>query len=240
MFDALAHLHRHNVIHRDVSPDNIMVRADGSPVLLDLGSARLVVGGMTQALTTVLKPGYAPIEQYVDDGTMTQGPWTDVYGLGATLYYLLVGSAPPQSIARMISDPLKSIEEKSRIVVPPQVYAATLKALAVRAEQRFQSIEAFRDALGRDPLPAPTAGILNVVPSAGMPLAPSPVTGPRHEPRTAPSRASERVITVAPLPQARTTICSPRRSFCRRIRPRPRPQSRRTPRRRRSARPKPR
>ncbi len=148
VFDALSLLHQQNVIHRDVSPDNIMLREDGSPVLLDLGSARLVVGGMTQALTTVLKPGYAPIEQYVDDGTMTQGPWTDVYGLGATLYYLLTGTPPPQSIARMINDPLQSIAEKSHVSVPPEVFDATLKALAVRAENRFQSIEDFRAALG--------------------------------------------------------------------------------------------
>lgn len=80
IFDALTLLHAQNVIHRDVSPDNILMRGNGAPVLLDLGAARLVVGGMTQALTTILKPGYAPIEQYVDDGTMRQGPWTDVYG----------------------------------------------------------------------------------------------------------------------------------------------------------------
>ena len=82
VFDALTLLHAQNVIHRDVSPDNILMRENGAPVLLDLGAARLVIGGMTQALTTVLKPGYAPIEQYVDDGTMQQGPWTDVLWSG--------------------------------------------------------------------------------------------------------------------------------------------------------------
>jgi non-specific serine/threonine protein kinase len=211
VFDALSLLHQQNVIHRDVSPDNIMLREDGSPVLLDLGSARLVVGGMTQALTTVLKPGYAPIEQYVDDGTMTQGPWTDVYGLGATLYYLLVGSAPPQSIARMITDPLKSIEEKSRVVVPPQVYAATLKALSVRAENRFQTVDEFREALGWEQphsrtvstihIAAPTPGRPANIPITGQALPPptTPAAPPRTAPATAP-RTAPSAPPAAPLP----------------------------------------
>ncbi|MCX8098515.1 MAG: protein kinase [Casimicrobiaceae bacterium] len=192
VFDALELLHAQNVIHRDVSPDNIMLREDGYPVLLDLGSARLVVGGMTQALTTVLKPGYAPIEQYVDDGTMSQGPWTDVYGLGATLYYLLVGSAPPQSIARMISDPLRSISDKARVPVPERIYAATLKALAVRPEHRFQTVADFREALGwNDPLAQPASISRLCIDPPARP-AKLPVTGPppREATQTRPSFAS--------------------------------------------------
>ena len=73
VFEAVAELHAHRVIHRDVSPDNILVMANGATVLLDLGAARQVLGGMTQALTTILKPGFAPIEQYVEDGSMEQG-----------------------------------------------------------------------------------------------------------------------------------------------------------------------
>jgi len=148
VFDALSLLHAQNVIHRDVSPDNILLRGNGAPVLLDLGAARLVIGGMTQALTTVLKPGYAPIEQYVDDGTMHQGPWTDVYGLGAVLYYLLVGTPPPQAVARMITDPLKDLAGKATVEVPQHFLDAVVKALAVRPENRYQSIEELRDALG--------------------------------------------------------------------------------------------
>ena len=66
VFEAVAELHAHRVIHRDISPDNILVMANGATVLLDLGAARQVLGGMTQALTTILKPGFAPIEQYVE------------------------------------------------------------------------------------------------------------------------------------------------------------------------------
>lgn len=155
VFDALSLLHAQNVIHRDVSPDNILMRGSGTPVLLDLGAARLVIGGMTQALTTILKPGYAPIEQYVDDGTMPQGPWTDVYGLGAVLYYILTGVAPPQAVARMINDPLRNIANVVRVPVPEAFLEAVVKSLAVRPENRFQSVDDLRDALGwADPLPA--------------------------------------------------------------------------------------
>ena len=155
VFDALSLLHAQNVIHRDVSPDNILMRGSGGPVLLDLGAARQVIGGMTQALTTILKPGYAPIEQYVDDGTMHQGPWTDVYGLGAVLYYLLTGVAPPQAVARMITDPIHNMASKLRVAVPPAFIDAVIKALAVRPENRFQSVDDLRDGLGwAEPLPA--------------------------------------------------------------------------------------
>ena len=155
VMDALSLLHAQNVIHRDVSPDNILMRGSGAPVLLDLGAARLVIGGMTQALTTILKPGYAPIEQYVDDGTMHQGPWTDVYGLGAVLYYMLTGVAPPQAVARMITDPIRNMTSKVRVSVPPAFIEAVIAALAVRPENRFQSVDDLRDALGwTEPLPA--------------------------------------------------------------------------------------
>ena len=154
VMDALSLLHAQNVIHRDVSPDNILMRGTGTPVLLDLGAARLVIGGMTQALTTILKPGYAPIEQYVDDGTMHQGPWTDVYGLGAVLYYMLTGVAPPQAVARMITDPLRNMAEKV-VSVSPELIETVIKALAVRPENRFQSVDDLRDGLGwTEPLPA--------------------------------------------------------------------------------------
>ena len=155
ILDALSLLHAQSVIHRDVSPDNILMRGNGAPVLLDLGAARLVIGGMTQALTTILKPGYAPIEQYVDDGTMRQGPWTDVYGLGAVLYYLLTSVAPPQAVARMITDPLRStLASKVKIPVAPYFLDALTKALALRPDDRYQSVDELRDGLQwNEPLP---------------------------------------------------------------------------------------
>lgn len=156
IFDALSLLHTHNVIHRDVSPDNILIRETGEPVLLDLGAARTVVAGMTQALTTVLKPGYAPIEQYADDGALEQGPWTDVYGLAAVVYFLYIGKAPPQAVTRIVSDSLAGDELLAP--VPSALRAVLRSALAVLPANRYQTIAEFRtafvDAIGASAMSA--------------------------------------------------------------------------------------
>lgn len=149
VFEAVAELHAHRVIHRDVSPDNILVMPDGATVLLDLGSARQVLGGMTQALTTVLKPGFAPIEQYVDDGSMEQGRWTDVYGLGAVIFFLASGRPPVAATTRIVRDSQPSLHEVAPAAgYSPALITAVGRALAVRAIDRFKSISEFRAALG--------------------------------------------------------------------------------------------
>ena len=147
VFDALEMLHREQVYHRDIAPDNIML-ADGRPVLLDFGSARRIIGDGTQALTTVLKPGYAPIEQYVDDGTMKQGPWTDVYALGGVLYHLATGKPPMQAVSRLLSDPLQSVQALTGDRFSSVFSEAVTKAMAVRVEDRLQNIQQFSEMLG--------------------------------------------------------------------------------------------
>ena len=92
---ALEQLHAHGVYHRDVAPDNILVLPDGRPVLLDFGCARRAVAGGSQWFTAHLKPQFAPLEQYADEGSVGQGPWTDLYSLGATLHFVVTGRAPP-------------------------------------------------------------------------------------------------------------------------------------------------
>ena len=149
VFEAVAELHAHRVIHRDISPDNILVMANGATVLLDLGAARQVLGGMTQALTTILKPGFAPIEQYVEDGSMEQGRWTDVYGLGAVIYFLATGRPPTAATTRIVRDTLPSLAAAVPNVEYSQRFAqAVTRSLAVRAIDRFKSISEFREALG--------------------------------------------------------------------------------------------
>ena len=149
VFEAVAELHAHRVIHRDISPDNILVMANGATVLLDLGAARQVLGGMTQALTTILKPGFAPIEQYVEDGSMEQGRWTDVYGLGAVIYFLATGRPPTAATTRIVRDTLPSLADAVPNVEYSQRFAqAVTRSLAVRAIDRFKSISEFREALG--------------------------------------------------------------------------------------------
>jgi serine/threonine protein kinase len=147
IFDALEVLHREKIYHRDIAPDNIML-SDGRPVLLDFGSARRIIGDGTQALTTILKPGYAPIEQYVDDGTMKQGPWTDVYALGGVLYHLATGKAPMQAVSRLLSDPLRPVNEVTNDAFSLAFSDAVAKAMAVRVEDRLQNVKAFSEMLG--------------------------------------------------------------------------------------------
>jgi serine/threonine protein kinase len=147
IFDALEMLHREQVFHRDIAPDNIML-ADGRSVLLDFGSARRILGDGTQALTTILKPGYAPIEQYSDDGTMKQGAWTDVYALGGVLYHIATGKAPMQAVSRMLSDPMPSIADATGGRYSPVFSQAVAKAMSVHVDNRFQTVTEFRKALG--------------------------------------------------------------------------------------------
>ncbi|MFK7992707.1 MAG: serine/threonine protein kinase [Granulosicoccus sp.] len=99
VLDGLEEVHRHGFIHRDIKPANILMRDNGSPVVLDFGSARLAVGHDTDTLTAMVTAGFAPLEQYsgLDD---QQGPWTDVYALGAVLYYAVTGNSPPDSTLR--------------------------------------------------------------------------------------------------------------------------------------------
>ncbi len=146
--DAVRELHAQNVLHRDIAPDNILIMSNESPVLLDFGAARSVIAGSAQQLTTVLKPGYAPIEQYADDGTIAQGPWTDIYALGAVMYFLVMGTPPPQPVSRLMNDALKDFDAVAPARYSPEFVDAVRRALAVKPEHRFQSVEDLCAALG--------------------------------------------------------------------------------------------
>ncbi|MBB6579515.1 serine/threonine protein kinase [Comamonas odontotermitis] len=154
VLDALRLLHSKNYYHRDLSPDNIMVLDTGAPMLLDFGAARQVIGDMTQALTVILKPGFAPIEQYADDESMRQGPWTDIYGVGAVLYFVVTGKAPVASVARLVKDPLKKLQQSAEYAISPSFAQAIDHSLAVFPNDRPQSIDDFQIELSpsADPL----------------------------------------------------------------------------------------
>ena len=147
ILDALELLHVQNCFHRDISPDNILVLNTGVPMLLDFGAARQVIGDMTQALTVILKPGFAPIEQYADDASLQQGPWTDIYGLGAVIYFALMGKPPVASVARLVKDPVPKIEGNADVKLSTAFGAAIDRSLAVYPDQRIRSIAELRDAL---------------------------------------------------------------------------------------------
>ncbi len=147
VLDAIELLHTNHIYHRDIAPDNIVIQDNGQPVLLDLGSARRVIAGMQSALTVVVKPCYAPIEQYTEDTANEQGPWTDIYALGAVLHFAITGSAPAASVSRMMRDSLKLLNISDYPQYSESFLSAINKALALRPCDRFQSVADFRDAL---------------------------------------------------------------------------------------------
>lgn len=151
VMEALAVLHRERCYHRDVAPDNILLLQDGRPVLLDFGAARRVIGDMTQALTVIVKPGYAPIEQYADAPTLTQGPWTDIYALAAVGYFAITGAAPAPAVTRMVSDTLPPLAKIAANRYSAGFLAGLDRGLAVKPQDRPQSIEEFAHALGLSP-----------------------------------------------------------------------------------------
>jgi serine/threonine protein kinase len=149
--EALAVIHAENCFHRDIAPDNVILLAGtGKPLLLDFGAARRVIGDMTQALTVILKPGYAPVEQYAEAPGMKQGPWTDVYALAATVYFALLGKTPPPSVSRLMADSYVPLVESCAGRYSVGFLASIDKALRVRPEERTQSIGELRADLGLD------------------------------------------------------------------------------------------
>ncbi len=144
VIDALAAVHSKGIVHRDVTPDNIYITNDGQVRLLDFGAARYSIGDKSRSLDVVLKHGFAPKEQYTRHGK--QGPFTDVYTVGASFYYAITGRRPPDSIDRIETDEL----------IPPSALGveisqykedAILRAMSVQPQDRFQTMTEFKNAL---------------------------------------------------------------------------------------------
>jgi serine/threonine protein kinase len=147
ILSALELLHREGVYHRDIAPDNILLPRDGPPVLLDFGAARRVISDRTQSLTAILKPSYAPIEQYAEMTQLRQGPWTDLYALGAVIHYLVFGVPPAPATARAVAEDGDAIENRVVPGISPRFLEAMSWMLAVRPNQRPQSGEQLRAVL---------------------------------------------------------------------------------------------
>ena len=147
MLDALEQLHGAGVFHRDVAPDNILLPPSGAPILLDFGAARRVISDRTQSLTAILKPSYAPIEQYADMAGMRQGPWTDLYALGAVMHFLLFGAPPAPATARAVQDDAEQIEQRVVAGVSPRFMSLVAWMLGVRPLERPQNVAMVRAAL---------------------------------------------------------------------------------------------
>ena len=144
MCEVLKIIHSNNVIHRDISPDNIFLCEDGTLKLIDFGALNQDYTGDNSTVTVILKQGYAPFEQYYDDGK--QGPWTDIYALGATLYNLCTGRVPQQSVARFNQNNLIPPHELNPNITR-NFSMAIMKAMSLRMEDRYQSADEFENAL---------------------------------------------------------------------------------------------
>jgi serine/threonine protein kinase len=155
LLDGLAYVHAHGVVHRDVKPHNIYFANTGRPILLDFGAARLAAQDQAHSMWVGVTEGYAPREQY--QRRNPQGPWTDVYGLAATVYRMLVGVPPPVALDRIGQE---DFEPEAWTALPAPLREVLSRALAVHPERRYASAAAFAEALralreGETPTSAP-------------------------------------------------------------------------------------
>jgi len=144
---ALEAVHGQGYLHRDLKPSNLYVRSvDNHVILIDFGAARQALGRRTRSVTSVVTPGYSPIEQYVTVGE-DYGPWTDIYALGAVLYRCITGAPPVEAPGRVLKDPVQPAIEVGAGLYSRGLLYVVDQALAVRPEDRFQSVAAMRQAL---------------------------------------------------------------------------------------------
>lgn len=150
LLNALEALHAAGIYHRDISPDNILIRDDGSPVLIDFGASRQALARRTQTVAAIVKPGYSPIEQY-DRETSQQGAWSDIYSLGATIYSVISGGPPPDALSRVRKDTYVPASETARGAYRSDFLAAVDWALQTDSENRPVTIREWRRKLMGNP-----------------------------------------------------------------------------------------
>ncbi len=186
LLDALAYVHAQGLLHRDIAPDNIMIRSDGKPCLIDFGSARQAVAERSQMMSSLVKSGYSPPEQYTQSGR-SQGPWSDIYATGALLYRAVTGRTPPEATERAFDDGLVPLREA---ITDPGAYRSGFlngieKALVFHYAKRPQTITEWRDVLfaeeqaGAPPASSPT---LPSVPSPADPVTAAGSSAPASRP----------------------------------------------------------
>jgi serine/threonine protein kinase len=202
LLDALEFVHKANFLHRDIAPDNIIIRMDGSPVLIDFGSARGEMISHSRTVSALVKPGYSPYEQYATTASK-QGPWTDIYALGATLYHAITGKRPPDSPSRMVADDYVTARAAALSSYRASFLTAIDKALTLEVSDRPQSIAAWRGML-LAPDPKRVSGGLGLrlalVRTLGRKRSEVPAT-PAAGGKDAPDvRSPDKEATLVPLP----------------------------------------
>jgi serine/threonine protein kinase len=146
LLSGLEKVHKAGFLHRDIKPENIYLTEEGRPVLLDFGSARQAVSTRSMAMTSIVTAGYAPFEQYHEDGH--QGAWSDLYALAAVMFRAISGRKPPEATRRMKDDPCPKLARDSAGKFGAPFLTAIDKALAVEAKARPQSVAAWRELIG--------------------------------------------------------------------------------------------
>lgn len=138
-------VHQADIIHRDISPDNLLLTEQKKLVLVDFGSARVEDSTMTQSMTVMFKRGYTPKEQYLRRGKL--GAWSDIYSLCATMYFMLTGVVPNEAIERMLQDTIVPLPKMSSVSLAQKQKNAIMKGICVKPEERWQSMLELYDAL---------------------------------------------------------------------------------------------
>ncbi len=203
LLDGLEAVHKTGFLHRDVKPANVILDANNNPTLIDFGASRSSMADRTAAMTAIFTPRYAAAEQLTSD---RQGPWTDIYGLSATLYHAITGKPPPSSLERALNDAYEPLAKLSPEGYPPSVLEGIDVGLTVRAKDRPQSIAAWRGILSgtveqpsdetvfERPKPRPTPTPVPV--SVPVPV-PVPVPPPKNrQPAAATGAAASATVSL--------------------------------------------
>jgi serine/threonine protein kinase/peptidoglycan hydrolase-like protein with peptidoglycan-binding domain len=146
LLDGLEQVHATGFLHRDIKPANILLDDAGNPTLIDFGASRAAMAGRTTALTAIFTPGYAAAEQMT---SAKQGPWTDIYGLSATLYHAITGKTPPGAFDRMLDDTYEPLGQMTLPGFSPGLLVGLDAGLGLRASDRPQAIAGWRPILGQ-------------------------------------------------------------------------------------------
>jgi serine/threonine protein kinase len=178
LLDGLEQVHKAGFLHRDIKPANILLNREGKPTLIDFGASRAAMVGRTTALTAIFTPGYAAAEQMT---SARQGPWTDIYGLSATLYHAITGHVPSSAFDRMLDDKYEPLARLAPPGFSRGLCAGIDAGLTVVAISRPQSIAGWRPILGMTSAPAATATVVMGKGSAASPVS-ATTASPRRKP----------------------------------------------------------